>query len=68
VDRPGDMQRLRAAIGATISSTSFFGSIPVYEWYSWLADDEDRDKRPECFSTPGVYAQMNDGTYQKVGP
>ena len=69
VDRPGEVWRLRAIFrrdAPAPGSPILLLGIPIYEWYSWLADEADWAKRPECFKVPGVYAQMNDGTWRRV--
>lgn len=67
VDRPDAVDRLRALLGTAVMPARSFGSeVPMYEWYRWLADDADGARRPECFHTPGVYAQMSNGEYIKV--
>ncbi len=64
VDQPGSVWRIRALI----EEHSMLGifSIPVYEWYSHMATEEDKAKRPEWFCIPGVYTEMNDGTWRMV--
>jgi len=72
VDRPDQVWKIRSLIEQEHARSPRplgilpLDSIPVYEWYSWLVDDDDHAKRPACFSTPGVYAQMNDGTYKAI--
>lgn len=68
VDQPGSVWRLRALVEEHLPVPTPLGvfGIPVYEWYSRFADEEDRAKRPACFKVPGVYAEMNDGTWRKV--
>ncbi len=73
VDSPTAVWQMRSLVqsvqdvspSSSITPLTFTG-IPVHEWYSRFADDEDRAKRPACFSTPGVYAEMNDGTWRGV--
>lgn len=74
VDRPDALWRVRAMCRteAPTSARMFGGDVPVYEWRSRFVDadgrlvDADLTGRPECFKTPGVYMQMNDGTYRAV--
>lgn len=67
VDRPDVVWRMRDLCRPSTQGTMpDLAAVPVFEWYSRYADDADWARRPECFKTPGVYMEFNNGQYVGV--
>lgn len=64
VDRPGLLHRvveLRNTYARPTDPPPMFGTgIPIYEWHSWVATDEEYQRAPWFVRIPGVWFQMSD--------
>ncbi len=70
VDQPQHLARVRELVRAfdePVSPLGVFGRVPVKEWWSPSATEEEWARAPVICKTPGLYMEFNNGTFARFG-